>query len=277
MLRGLDNIKRSLDERGSFGEGVPELSIRQGEVAQIHFLTDTSEIVECRFHRITRTTQGGNQFTDEKFCRSDIEEQCEFCGHHNEDVRRRTMRWYAWVYVYGIYIPTNANIDNLPPLEKKQHGVSEKYWWEINSPAILRKGEGNQRYIVNQLMRLRERYGTFLDRRYEWDRSGSKRDDTTYQLTALDPDPMPEINVPNTLEEVITQDMSLSAFPARSSSGGGNTGGGGQTPSPSQSQSPISGNTSSSESIGESVDGGGSEQAVSRLMGMLGGSQEGNL
>ena len=57
MLKGLDAIRESIATRGqgySPEGGLPELSISSGEVALIHFLTDQEDIIETRFHRVSR-------------------------------------------------------------------------------------------------------------------------------------------------------------------------------------------------------------------------------
>lgn len=213
-IKGLNAIRESLASRAaatvSTG-GVPELSIATGEVALLHFLTDRDDILEVRYHRVPETTPRGNFVTRERLCRQEVGEPCSYCSHSSEDIRRSSLRWYAWVFVYGILTPLQ-----IEGAEKVTRGARTLNVWKLAQPALLRKGEGNNKYIVQQLLSLSERYGTLCDRIYEWERTGATRNDTTYMLSAL-PDlaTKPTVSLPFSLEEVVGKEMQLSPFPER--------------------------------------------------------------
>jgi len=214
-LRGLDSIRDSLAARaaagGQIAGGVPELSIVSGEVALMHFLTDRDGIIEVRYHRVPESTPRGFVVTRERLCRQEVGEPCEYCSHQSEDIRRSTLRWYAWVYVYAVLTPIP-----IEGAEKVARGARTLNVWKLGEPAILRKGEGNNKYIVQQLLSHSERYGTLCDRIYEWERTGVSRNDTTYMLSPLpDVAAKPQVDVPVSLEDVIMKEQRLSPYPVR--------------------------------------------------------------
>ena len=220
MLKGLPQIRDSITSRGQGGgEGQPELSINSGEIALIHFLTDIPDIIEASYHLVPITLPGGGTFKAEKLCRQDVGETCPFCSHTAEDIRHRTRRWYAWVFVYGILTP-----QIIQGADTVVRGVRTLYVQKLGEIAILRKGEGNNKYLIQQLLTNGERYGTLRDRVYEWERTGSTRNDTTYMLTPTpDLSAPPDAKVPS-LEEIISKEMNLKNYPARASKGGQPTG-----------------------------------------------------
>ena len=213
LTKGLGAIRESIANRGSYtpGEGIPELAIQSGEVALIHFLTDRDDIIETRFHRIPETTQNQNVITRERLCRQEVGETCSNCNHQSEDIRRRTLRWYAWVYVYGILTP-----NDVPNAQQIQRGARTLNLMKCDTAAILRKGEGNNKYLINQLLTNGERYGTLCDRIYEWERTGTGMKDTSYLLAPL-PDlaERPKVDNLESLEEIISKEKSLAAYPSR--------------------------------------------------------------
>jgi len=212
-IKGLDAIRESLAARAATSPtgGVPELTLVPGEVALMHFLTDRDDIIEVRYHRLPETTSRGNIITREKLCRQEVSEPCSHCSHPSEDIRRSTLRWYAWVFVYCILTATS-----IEGAEKIVRGARTLNVWKLNEPAILRKGEGNNKYIVQQLLSHSERYGSLCGRIFEWERTGGTRQDTTYMLSPL-PDLVakPEVALPLSLEEIISKEMALSPFPVR--------------------------------------------------------------
>lgn len=218
MLKGLDQIRDFLSSRGDVGEGVPELVIKSGEIALIHFLSEREDIVEARFHRVPETTPGGFVVTREKFCRAEIGEVCPLCSHQSEDVRSRTLRWYAWAHLYSLLVSTAPPGMSATEMQTVVRGRRTLYAWELNTPVILRKGEGQHKYLVNQLLTHDERFGTLCDRAYEWERTGATRNDTSYLLSpftelAGKPD-LGDIKL-QSLEEIITSGVRLIQFPSR--------------------------------------------------------------
>lgn len=217
MLKGLSQIRDDISSRGQGYRpegGVPELDVRSGEVALIHFLTDQHDIIEARFHRVPETTPKGTIVTHERFCKAEMGERCPFCGHSSEDIRKRTLRWFAWVYAYAILTPNP--IPNIPNPKQVLRGTRTLNVWELGQSAVLRKGEGNNKYIVQQLLSHTERYNTLCDRIYELERTGSTRNDTTYMLAPL-PDlvPKPEVGSLQSLEEIVVKELALSPVPLR--------------------------------------------------------------
>jgi hypothetical protein len=217
MLKGLGEIRTSIAQRAAGPEGgIPELNIASGEIALIHFLTDRGDIVECRFHSVKDVGRSGRPFTRERLCRQELKEACPHCQSPDQDVSKRFLRWYAWVYVYGVLTPSvPVGLEPGVKVEQIQRGVRTLNLWPLKGPAILRKGEGNNKYIINQLLTHEDRHGTLCDRIYEWERAGTGRNDTTYTLSAMsDIAARPQVNV-QSLEEIIIKELPTSDFPRR--------------------------------------------------------------
>ena len=107
--------------------------------------------------------------------------------------------------------------NHAPESEQIQRGSRTLYLKRYGTPVILRKGEGNNKFIINQLLTHEERNGTLKGLIYEWERTGATRNDTTYILSAL-PDHVddPTLEEPlQSLEELIISEARLSNYPAR--------------------------------------------------------------
>ena len=274
MLKGLNTIRTAIESRVQPGEGVPEIWVASGEIVECHFLTDADDIIEARFHRVPFQLPSGTSVTRERFCKGDIQEDCEFCKHTDDGVRRRVLRWYAWMFVQKLIVPQMPEgVGGLKPVTR---GSRQMFEWEVNEPAILRKGEGNQRYLVQQLIQSQERYGSLLGRKFEWLRTGATRNDTTYMLQSVDAEATPSTEIPISLEDIVTKELPTRRFPARTSSGSGD--GGSSIPSQpetTQTSADIASAPSSAQSAPQSAPEG---QEVSQLLQMLQGQKgEGNL
>ena len=274
MLKGLTTIRTAIESRVQPGEGVPEVWIASGEVVECQFLTDADDIVEARFHRVPFQLPSGVSVTRERFCQGDVQEDCEFCKHVDDGIRRRVLRWYAWMFVQKLIVPQMPEgVANVTPITR---GSRQMFEWDINEPAILRKGEGNQRYIVQQLIQAQERYGSLKGRTFEWLRTGATRNDTTYMLQGVDAADVPDVEIPLDLESIITKELPLRRFPSRSSTGAGD--GGRSTPTQAETTQTSDQITSAPASLQSSTATAAEGQEVSALLQMLQGQKgEGNL
>lgn len=194
MISGLEQLKQRSEEIQKAREARRvsnfELKLKADEIAHLRILSDAPDIKSGLFHGIPRTTAKGSIFTDSIFCTMP-EAECQYCLSEDPDIRSRKVKLYIWVYVYYILhkkAPANVEVE-----EVKRAGL--KFFKEnINAVRYIRTGEGWGSYISNKFIQLYQKYGTLLDRDYEWIRQGETMANTVYDLLQDDASPIsPEI------------------------------------------------------------------------------------
>ena len=246
LLTGLADITEDIERRDrAGGDGLPELRVKSGETAILHFMTEGSDVIESRFHSIPR--QAG-QFTihDDVHCPAEVGEECpSWCVNGTDEIKRRYVRWFAWVWVHGIVVPANATVPATADIQQVQMGTRTVSYWNLEAPALLKRGEGNNRTVIQQLIRAWTKYGTLLERKFEWARTGTTRNDTTYFLDAGDVEefqaPADKVSELPPLDKIILENMPLKAFPDRKGGGESNDSGNASTTSGGDSNSKLLG------------------------------------
>ena len=182
MARGVVNIPSS--EGGSWEDREFVRSIRlkeDKESCRVRFLTEDDDVFFAAFHDSKVPPIFGDVCVKEEFNR-----ECSRCDK-NEGIKTR---WLAWVYEYiHDYVSKGGIPDDVEDYETIELGSGRKiYRVEVNDVGLMCYARGHKGSIVH----FSEKYGTLLDRDYEWSRNGKSGDmETTYMLEPEDKGKMP--------------------------------------------------------------------------------------
>ena len=176
MARGVLNIPSN---EGSFEnrEFIRSIRLKEDkESCRIRFLTDDDDIFFAAFHDAKFPPIFGEVCVKEEFNR-----ECTKCDN-GENVRTK---WLAWVYEYTHDYTSKGDIpDDVEDYETLELGSGRKiYRVEVNDVGLMCYARGHKGSIVH----FSEKYGTLLDRDYEWSRNGRAKDmETSYMLEPED-------------------------------------------------------------------------------------------
>ena len=176
MARGVLNIPSS--ERGfTGGTFVRGIRLKEDkESCRIRFLTEDDEVFFASFHDSRIPPVFGDVCVKEEFS-----EECNKC----EKGERFKTQWLAWVYEYTHDYVNEGDIpEDVEDYETIELGSGRKiYRVEVNDIGLMCYARGHKGSIVH----FSEKYGTLLDRDYEWSRNGKSGDmETTYMLEPED-------------------------------------------------------------------------------------------
>jgi hypothetical protein len=179
MVRGLSNAP----EKKQSADWIPSLILRDdGESSRIRFLTDEDEFYLEYQHWVDRKDIKGFY----PCLQAALEQPCDLCDSDDERTRKARNFFFAWVYeFYHDY--TDKGKDRRPVKE----GKITLYREDINDVKLLRMPSGHKESIQMRA----NKFGTLLDREFDWTRSGEKGDTSTQYI--LDPSdegkkPMPK-------------------------------------------------------------------------------------
>lgn len=176
FIHGLSDLLNNMSSGdGARGDYIEELWVKAGESARIRFLTDGDEVITTFFHRVVTDKESGK--VRESYCTSSVGQDCQNCV----DQVPKSLRWHVWVYVY--YRLLSQPQEGCEIIEQAGRVM---YKQPVNKVMLLRRGVGKGQYLANKLQSLYQRYGTLLDRDYDWVRQGSTKDNTTYDLIPYD-------------------------------------------------------------------------------------------
>lgn len=162
MAKGLDSFFRKDDtkkqEQGQKYQRNLYLK-NDGDMARIRFLTESEDIEPVFVHQIEYSSNGRKMYS-ERSC-TGRNNGCKYCA----DGLKVTNKWNAWVYVYETYsmVPSKGSEAMQSP-----DGKTTAYITKVNQVMLLRNGRGKDDYIITKLKNLRQKYGTLLDRDYDY-------------------------------------------------------------------------------------------------------------
>jgi len=175
MPRGTDSHQKDEEERAASRSNVWHIKLKDdGESCRLRFLTEYDDLFWSYFHRLM---QAGS-FAGLALCvQAEYGEPCEYCAQGN----KATKQFLAWAYEihHDFTVPTKD-------AEQVKVGMATRYRLQVNKPRVFR-------YATTHMAGLKlriERYGTLLDRDYDWSRigpAGSMR--PSYVLEPFDPSP----------------------------------------------------------------------------------------
>ena len=179
MVRGLSNAPQPKQA----ADWIPALVLKDdGESSRIRFLTDEDEFFLEYQHWVDRKDIKGFY----PCLQTSLDQPCELCESDDERTRKARNFFFAWVYEY--YHDYTEKGQNRRPVKE---GKITLYREDINSVKLLRLPSGHKESIVMRA----KKFGTLLDRDYDWTRSGERGDTSTqYILDASDEGkkPMPK-------------------------------------------------------------------------------------
>jgi len=184
MLTGLNALKERMaaieKARQHMSANDRELKLKDSEIARIRFITDGDDFYTDSFHSVPRKTPSGKDFSEDVLCTAQ-ERECSFCESLEEALCKTKIKIFTWVYVY--YILHRSEVENSSIFERAGLKFFKQ---DINDFKIIKTGEGWGGYIANKFISYFNKYGTLLDRDYEWIRQGASLN-TTYELLPEDP------------------------------------------------------------------------------------------
>jgi len=182
VTKGLDSLFKKGE--GSTRQGERTQSYQRnlylkndGDMARIRFLTEAEDMETVHSHAI-KYTSGGKTMYSERYCVGP-NNGCKYCA----DGLKYTSKWNAWVYVYETYsmVPSKGS-----EAMQSADGKTTAYVTKVNQVMLLRQGRGKDDYIITKLKNLRQKYGTLLDRDYDYTMSKGK-DSRSYDFMPNDP------------------------------------------------------------------------------------------
>jgi len=196
----LDNREKNQEKAKKFGGGIRTLALKpltkngtpiaeDAKIASMRFLSDREAVQSVWVHSVPRLSRTGKRFTEDVYCMCQDEgKNCEYCQHTDKDIRYSRLKLFFWVYVYDIY-------HVLQDSDKKwvvETYLEDKYFLEpINEPMVLVTGIGRNGSTEEKFMRWGKRFGTLVDRKYDYSRTGLGLD-TNYDLVPRDMDKVVE-------------------------------------------------------------------------------------
>jgi len=162
--RGLGNIPKAPEgdsgggERGNFIRNTRILT--DGEFCKIRFLTDVDEMYFEWQHSV-RDAQGN--FRGYKICPSSaFNQECDDCKSGNNSA---SLQFFGWVWEYNhTYTEPGDNRTSI------KEGKRTVYREDVNAVRLFRYSNFHKASLEMRA----NKYGTLLDRDYEWIRSGEK-------------------------------------------------------------------------------------------------------
>ncbi len=190
MIIGLSEIKKKSDEIRELAskDRIRYIMIGDKEVALFRFLTEPDSVISARFHNVKEITPRGEKYS-KKYCSQTSD--CRYCA---QGLTSSEMI-FLWTYCYHIlHMAQNPGLGNNPEAVSWERVtyLGKPYYQEfVKGLRIFRTGPGKDNKYKDALVGFATEYGTFADRDYKWERSGTEKA-TTYTLIPKDPSSMSE-------------------------------------------------------------------------------------
>ncbi len=161
MPKGLSNIPEAPTGGKSDGDYIRNVQLRDdGEYCKIRFLTDVDEMFFEWMHPIHVMVKGQAQFRGFRACpASAFNQACDDCDKQAQS----SLRFSGWVYEYNHTYPKDGE-DRVAIQEGKRTVYRE-------DTGVVKQFEYANFHKASLEMRS-NKFGTLLDRDYEWIRSG---------------------------------------------------------------------------------------------------------
>jgi hypothetical protein len=161
------------------------------DVAIFRFLTDGDSIISAQFHKVAEQLSNGTTIHTTKYC---PEQDGQPCKWHAQGLTTSELI-FAWVY-WKNYLHTTQNpaLETNPDAQRWTPGSFNgitMYKETVEAPALFSTSVGQKGSYKKALINYYNRYGTFLDRDYEYIRDGIGMD-TLYTLMPRDPSTVSE-------------------------------------------------------------------------------------
>jgi len=187
LSRGRDALQDYLTKQSQEGFGGSRFLVLRasGEAAKIRVLTEQTEFVLGKFHRLAVTTSTGKlRVGDPILCSED--DTCEVCASITEDSARARLLTFYWVWVYYVdHTRQNPSTRaGTKPWEQVVYGNMVCYREPVEAPRLLLAGSRLAAKMDTYYVRI----GSITDRDYTLIRTGEKLE-TEYNLLADVPAP----------------------------------------------------------------------------------------
>ena len=184
MTKGIEAIVKDQEKRSQefTRSEIPDLKLKDGDVATLRFLTDGSDIEDTEFHFIPRVAKSGKNYTEVKACRASQYGECAYCAQFGVQTKRMFSLW-AYIYHVDHLMQNPAGRDNPDLLWPK---VGEAYKEIVQNVRLFQCTHGQNDARFNLFRVMFRKYRTLTDRDYEWARVGSGMNDTNYALVPCD-------------------------------------------------------------------------------------------
>ena len=178
-MRGLAAADEYANQARSGGRFIRHVKLADDmESSTLRFLTDHEDIQWDKFHRFQKLSSGGKQFWTSEICPRQLGQACERCI--NEEWPQTQFLAWSWVYFTDHVKPGDGRV-------QVKIGSLVRYREQVNEPRLFRYALSHR----SGLQLRANRYGTLLDRDYEWIRSGAAGSNKpSYSLEPLDPTPL---------------------------------------------------------------------------------------
>jgi len=197
MATGLKGITENQKKSGGMSGGPRARMIRiyDGENAFVRFLANGDDKDDHLQSFEVHPEQVDGRFTS-IFCTSDETGLCTRCMNERAKAQFGVWLWVDRVLRKFQNPAFTEGREGSQPWKKvtwgEKDGQPEAFFVQpINDVRLLTLGPGRQGYILDQLLRSFNEYGTLMDRPYLIHREGAKLD-TTYSFKALERSPLPE-------------------------------------------------------------------------------------
>jgi hypothetical protein len=199
VMKGLQNYNKRMKEQDEQRDKQQSdfgmfLNLKAGDIASIRILSEMDKVGWGKFHGIADVSSSGKQFFRKVQCEREYDEEgipttppssCKYCSAGGQEGYAGDL-FFLYVHVYYI-LHAEQNSDESNPWERVKRGENHYYKEQVNRIKVLRTGPGKGRGVVNKLTTYFNKYQTLCDRDYDWERTGTTKDNTIYELIADDP------------------------------------------------------------------------------------------